>query len=54
MVGYEMVAFNSSDFPIYPESERVWAKLAALRKAMELYPHSEWFWYLDQVPLYPT
>ena len=54
MIGYEMVAFNSTDFPMYSENDRVWAKLAALRKAMDLFPHSEWFWYLDQVMHYSS
>ena len=48
-VGYELAVFNSSEYTMYSESERVWVKLAALRDAMSLYPKSEWFWYLDQV-----
>ena len=48
-IGYEMAAFTASDYPMYSASERVWVKLAAIRDAMELYPQSEWFWYLDQV-----
>jgi hypothetical protein len=34
---------------MYAEKERVWVKLAALRDAMDQYPNSQWFWYLDQV-----
>jgi galactosyl transferase GMA12/MNN10 family len=34
---------------MYSESERVWAKLGALRDAISQYPRSEWFWYLDLV-----
>jgi hypothetical protein len=44
-----MAVFTTSDYPMYSESQRVWVKLAALRDAMEQYPRTEWFWYLDQV-----
>lgn len=47
--GYGFVAFNSTDYPMYSESEREWVKLAALRDAMNRFPNFEWFWYLDQV-----
>ena len=47
--GYGMAVFNSEDYPMYSEAESVWIKLAALRDAMDQYPHSQWFWYLDQV-----
>jgi len=43
------MVYNATQFTTYSESERVWTKLAALREAMNEYPHSEWFWYLDQV-----
>ena len=49
MIGYEMAVYNSSEYPMYSEDERVWIKLAALRTAMTEHPRSEWFWYLDQV-----
>jgi hypothetical protein len=48
-----MAVFNSTDYPMYTEAERVWVKLAALRDAMKQYPKSEWFWYLDQVYIQP-
>src|SRR5579862_6543019 len=48
-LGYELVIYNASEFRRYSESERSWVKLAALRDAMAQHPHSEWFWYLDQV-----
>lgn len=48
-VGYELAVYNATEFTRYDESERVWTKLAALRDAMNAYPQTEWFWYLDQV-----
>jgi len=47
---YELAVFNASDYaPMFAENEQTWVKLAALRDAMDWYPHAEWFWYLDQV-----
>lgn len=51
---YELAIFNASDFTQYTEAERSWVKLSALRDAMTLHPHSEWFWYLDQVSCLPV
>jgi len=44
-----MAVYNSDDYRPSEEGEQVWSKLEALRDAMDEFPNTQWFWYLDQV-----
>ncbi|TGZ79748.1 hypothetical protein EX30DRAFT_342098 [Ascodesmis nigricans] len=45
--GYAVFMKDVSDYPIGPVPDG-WASLPAIRHAMTEYPHSDYFWYLDQ------
>lgn len=46
-IGYENFLVDMNGFDVSRERHAVWAKLPAIIEAFDMYPDTEWVWWLD-------